>query len=86
MNCRTTVITALLCALLLINVTVQQQPPGFSTIIQESSLNYMARQAIPLVVAKVLSLTIPEVDQEVHSPIGKIDIRLYDMHINTFCK
>ncbi len=73
--------------LLLFHLSEQQSTtPGLSIYIQESAINYMCHQAIPLIVNKVTSTKLDNMEQDLHTPISEIHFTLSNMHINQFCK
>jgi len=62
----------------------QQQNPGFSTSVQESALNYVIGQVLPLVQSQIEKQTIPDINQDVHTPVGRVAFSVSQAHITRF--
>ena len=78
-------ITTAFAAIRPINRQQQQQLPGYYSSLSQSALQYMSKQAVPLIVSQVMSTQLSDINQEVHTPIGAVDFDLTGLHIDSFC-
>ncbi len=61
-----------------------QVNPAYHTSISQSALQYMSKQAIPAIVSQVMNTPLPDISQEVHTPIGDVQFDLTNLKINSF--
>lgn len=75
------------CSLTLLFTTSRakvQTAPGFSTTVQESALNYVIAQVLPLVQAEVEKQTIPDIEEDVKTPVGRVHFTISNARLKQF--
>jgi len=76
----------IVCALAFIAVLAASAEvnPGLRTTVSNDGIDYARKVSQPILIEEVKKLTLPDIEEKVHTPVGKVKFSITNMHLTEF--